>query len=202
MQNLHSTAYFPNVLWLSHAIQGNGIVLEAHEHFQKQSYRSRTQIAGPQGIQSLNIPVNRSVKNILETPISYREDWVKVHLKAIESAYANSAFFESLMPDITSLLCQKHEDLWSLNFGTIGLYLKWLDITLPIDLTERFEVSTSYKDLRHLHPKKQVQVHFPMYHQVFIQKNGFLSNMSALDVFFNLGRASWDYFQELNLSFE
>lgn len=202
MQNLHSTAYFPNVLWVSHAIQCNGIVLEAHEHFQKQSYRSRTQIAGPQGIQSLNIPVNRNVKDILRTPISYKEDWVKVHLKAIESAYANSAFFEALMPDITSLLSQRHKDLWSLNLGTIELYLKWLEITLPIGLTEQFEVSTSYNDLRHLHPKKQVQVQFTEYHQVFIQKNGFLSNMSALDVFFNLGRASWDYFQELNLSFE
>jgi len=202
MHNLHSTAYFPNVLWLSHAIQSNGIVLEAHEHFQKQSFRSRTQIAGPQGIQSLNIPLNRSVKDILKTPISYKEDWVKIHLKAIESAYANSAFFESLMPDITSLLSRRHEDLWSLNLGTIELYLKWLDIALPIGLTGQFEVSTSYNDLRHLHPKKEVQVHFPLYHQVFIQKNGFLSNLSALDVFFNLGRASWDYFQELNLSFE
>lgn len=202
MCNLHSTAYFPNVLWLSHVVQSNEIVLEAQEHFQKQSYRSRVLIGGPQGIQSLSVPVHRGIKDILQIPISYREDWVKIHLKAIESAYANSAFFAALMPDIRALLQEKHENLWSLNMGTIELYLKWLDTTLPIRFTEQFEVSTACKDLRPLHPKKEVQVHFPEYHQVFIQKNGFLSNMSALDVFFNLGRASWDYFQELNLSYE
>jgi hypothetical protein len=54
-------------------------------------------------------------------------------------------------------------------------------------------------DARALHPKKNSQIPFPKYLQVFQEKNGFESNLSALDVFFNLGRSSWDYFQELNL---
>ena len=62
MLTVLSTAYFPPALWVAHAVQGHGLLLEAHESFQKQSYRSRTEIAGPNGRQILSVPVDRSIK--------------------------------------------------------------------------------------------------------------------------------------------
>ena len=44
-------------------------------------------------------------------------------------------------------------------------------------------------DWRSLHPKEKLDIETPTYLQVFEQKNGFMSNLSALDVFFNLGVA-------------
>ncbi len=199
MPTLLSTAYLPPALWVAHAIQSDGLILEAHENFQKQSYRSRTEIAGPNGKQVLSVPVDRSIKDILQTPVSYKEDWVKNHLRSIETAYANSPFFEVLFPDLEELLNHRFNTLWELNLAAIRLLFHWLEFPCDIQYTSSFAFEFSGHDARSLHPKRELDVEMPTYLQVFGEKNGFISNLSALDVFFNLGRSSWDYFQELNL---
>lgn len=199
MPTLLSTAYLPPALWVAHAIQSDGLLLEAHENFQKQSYRSRTEIAGPNGKQVLSVPVDRSVKDILQTPVSYKEDWVKNHLRSIATAYANSPFFEVLFPDLEEVLNHRFNTLWELNQATIKLMFHWLEHPYNIKYTSSFAPDFNGHDARSLHPKRELDVEMPTYLQVFGEKNGFISNLSALDVFFNLGRSSWDYFQELNL---
>ena len=84
-----STAYFPPIEWMAHYVQQNSITLEGQEFYQKQTYRSRALIAGPNGTQILNVPVKRKVREIQDCLISYEEDWVKDHVKALESAYGS-----------------------------------------------------------------------------------------------------------------
>ncbi len=199
MQTLLSTAYFPPIIWVAYAVQSEELRLESQENFQKQSYRSRTDIAGPNGKQTLSVPVDRSIKSILTIPISYQEDWVSKHLKSIETAYANSPFFEVLFPDVEELLKKEYSSLWSLNLATIQLFFHWLELSTQIPFTSSYETVPNVNDARSLHPKEKLDIETPTYLQVFEQKNGFMSNLSALDVFFNLGRSSWDYFQEINL---
>lgn len=199
MSTLLSTAYFPPVLWMAHVVQAESVHLEAFEHFIKQSYRSRMIIAGPSGPQSLSVPVNRSIKEIQKTPISYQEPWVNNHLRSIRTAYSNSPFFEALYPDIEEVLNGGHETLWSLNQATIAMLLRWLDYPIALTFTEDYATCTEHLDLRTLHPKLENGLEMPTYPQVFDQKLGFFANLSAIDVFFNLGRSSWDYFQELDL---
>ncbi|MGB1267026.1 MAG: WbqC family protein [Schleiferiaceae bacterium] len=199
MQTLLSTAYFPPIIWVAYAVQSEELRLESHENFQKQSYRSRTDIAGPNGKQTLSVPVDRSIKSILTIPISYQEDWVSKHLKSIETAYANSPFFEVLFPDVEELLKKEYSSLWSLNLATIQLFFHWLELSNEVPFTSSYETVPNVNDARSLHPKEKLDIETPTYLQVFEQKNGFMSNLSALDVFFNLGRSSWDYFQEINL---
>jgi hypothetical protein len=66
-------------------------------------------------------------------------------------------------------------------------------------LSERFELEARGLDLRNLSPKMESTLQFAPYPQVFQEKNGFQNNLSALDLFFNLGRSSWDYLTELEL---
>lgn len=200
MPTLLSTAYLPPALWMAYAVQSDHLFLEAHENFQKQSYRSRTEIAGPNGKQVLSVPVDRSVKDIVKTPISYKEDWIKNHLKSIETAYANSPFFEVLFPDLQDVLNRRYSTLWELNCATIELFFYWLELPTIVQTSTSYQSIFEGKDARSLHPKEKMDVQMPAYLQVFAEKNGFISNLSALDVFFNLGRSSWDYFQELNLT--
>ena len=65
--------------------------------------------------------------------------------------------------------------------------------------TASFQTTPSAIDARAIHPKLSTPVIFPEYHQVFKHKNGFAHNLSGLDLFFNLGRGSWDYLHELKL---
>ena len=197
MHVLLSTAYFPPIEWMAYAVQSNGVVLEANEHFQKQSYRSRTHIAGPNGVQKLSVPVERKYKAIKDVPISYSENWVKDHIKAIESAYANAPYFEVLYPDVKTLLNQRFETLWELNAASIALFSQWLELDLLKRETSEYAVITGLEDLRGIHPKAQTDMNFPSYGQVFQHKIGFQNNLSALDLFFNLGRSSWDYLKML-----
>ena len=125
MLTVLSTAYFPPALWVAQAVQSHELLLEAHESFQKQSYRSRTEIAGPNGRQILSVPIDRSIKEILSTPVSYSEPWVKNHLRSIETAYSNAPFFEVLFPDIEAIFEHEYETLWELNMRTIELYFYW-----------------------------------------------------------------------------
>ncbi|MDC0615520.1 WbqC family protein [Schleiferiaceae bacterium] len=197
MYVLLSTAYFPPIEWVAQAVQSSGIVLEANEHFQKQSYRSRMHIAGPNGMQRLSVPVERKSKDIKSIRISYNENWSKDHLKAIESAYANAPYFEVLFPDVKALLQERFETLWELNSASIALFSQWLEIELVKDETFEYVAITGNKDLRDIHPKTQSNMNFPSYGQVFQHKIGFQNNLSALDLFFNLGRSSWDYLNAL-----
>jgi len=194
-----STAYFPPIEWMAHYVQQNSVTLEAHEFYQKQTYRSRALIAGPNGTQILNVPVKRKVREIQHSLISYDEDWGKDHLKALESAYAKSPFYEVLMPDIAALLKEKPTSLWELNLGTLALFERWLDVDRKWELSKRFELEARGLDLRNLSPKMESTLGFAPYPQVFQEKNGFQNNLSALDLFFNLGRSSWDYLTELEL---
>ena len=197
MYVLLSTAYFPPIEWMAQAVQSSGIVLEANEHFQKQSYRSRMHIAGPNGMQRLSVPVERKSKDIKSIRISYNENWSKDHLKAVESAYANAPYFEVLFPDVKALLQERFETLWELNLASIALFSQWLEIELVKDETFEYVAITGNKDLRDIHPKTQSNMNFPSYGQVFQHKIGFQNNLSALDLFFNLGRSSWDYLNAL-----
>jgi len=194
-----STAYFPPIEWMAHYVQQKSITLEGHEFYQKQTYRSRALIAGPNGTQILNVPVKRKVREIQHCFISYDEDWVKGHIKALESAYAKSPFYEVLMPDIAALLKEKPTSLWELNLGTLALFERWLDVDRKWELSKRFELEARGLDLRNLRPKMESTLKFAPYPQVFQEKIGFQNNLSALDLFFNLGRSSWDYLTELEL---
>ncbi len=194
-----STAYFPPIEWMAHYVQQNSITLEGHEFYQKQTYRSRALIAAPNGTQILNVPVKRKIREIQHSLISYEEDWVKDHVKALESAYAKSPFYEVLMPDVVALLREKRTTLWELNLGTLELFERWLDVYRKWELSERFELEAHGLDLRNLSPKVASTVKYAHYPQVFQEKIGFQNNLSALDLFFNLGRSSWDYLTELEL---
>lgn len=193
---LLSTAYFPPVEWVAWALRSPDVQLEAEEHFVKQTYRSRCHIAGPNGLQKLTVPVDRSERHIRRIKISYAEDWVKDHLKAIESAYANAPFFEVLFPDIASILLSKPNTLWELNSKTINLYANWLEVDWNWPVTKAYTPEPGILDLRGIGPKRESSLSTPSYPQVFSYKNAFENNLSAMDVFFNLGRSSWDYFLE------
>lgn len=196
---LLSIAYLPNIEWLANYIQGKEVWLEAYENFQKQTYRSRTLISGPQGIQVLNVPVQKQFKGIRECTVSYAENWTKDHLKAIESAYAKSPFFEVLMPDLATILNDQPKTLWELNTRILDLMLHWLDVPTDWKPTSNYQLDFNGNDLRGLSPKAPLSFTNTEYHQVFFSKNGFQNNLSALDLLFNLGRSSWDYLNEQQL---
>ena len=160
-------------------------------------------IYSPNGIQLLNIPVKHSktahqkTKDIqLETAF----DWQKQHFKSLEAAYRSSPFFEYFEDDIVPIFEKKHKFLMDLNLQTMEIVSKCLRFEFDYnETTEYFHTVDNKTDLRHLINGKKDTSIFEPYTQVFEEKNGFLNNLSILDLLFNEGRHALEYLKKQQL---
>lgn len=189
-----STAYLPPVSWFREALKYDSIQIEACESWQKQSYRNRAYVLGPQGPLMLNIPVDHRTTggSINQVEISYVQDWQHRHWLAIRSAYGTAPFFESLAVELEPFYRQKTELLIDLNEQLIKLILTWLQADLHLEYTRSWQEIRNEDFREQIHPKRRT-VEEQAYPQVFSDKLGFTPNLSVIDLIFNDGRAAYDY---------
>lgn len=192
-----STAYFGNIQYFTKLLLYENIFIEKYENYQKQSFRNRFEIQSANGNLTLSIPVKKS--NELKTPISevcidYTENWQKNHLKALESAYKNSPYYEYYIDDFIDFLNKKHENLLEHNTQLTHLIAKTIGIKTKIEFTQEFfPIYENSQDFRNsIHPKTKMQkidTYFQAvkYYQVFENKFPFAPNLSILDLIFNEG---------------
>lgn len=195
-QILLSTAYLPNIQYISKFNRNKySTLIEAHENFQKQSFRNRTQIMSSQGTLDLTIPVIWSNHTpIQDVRIDHREPWQKAHTRAIRSAYGSSAYWEYLEERIMNILHSKHEflfdyncfaleqilDILSLKDSRISLSTEYIapqDLTNTVDM--RNSISPKVKNQR-----PDPDFICPQYYQVFSEKMPFAQNLSIIDMMF------------------
>ena len=191
-----STAYLPPIEYWVSIMQHSEVLIEANENYQKQSYRNRCRIMGPNGMQDLNIPIAKSGK--LKTPIAEVQIfddglWQKNHWKSIETAYNSSPFFLYYADYFEDLYKQKPINLFDFNMEIIKSIFEILELNQKLSYTDSFvKTYNEATDLRDLiHPKKEdlflEQSKSHPYIQVFSERHGFIPNLSILDLIFNLG---------------
>lgn len=199
---IHPT-YFPSVSHFVAMAKADTITLEMDDNFQKQTNRNRMYIYSPNGVQLLNIPVKHSrighqkTKDIqLETAF----DWQKQHFKSLEAAYRSSPFFEYFEDSFAPIFEKKHTYLMDLNLQAMSIVSKCLGMDFNYSETsEYFHDAPQFTDLRHLANGKKDNAQFEPYAQVFGEKEGFLNNLSILDLLFNEGRHALDYLKRQSL---
>ena len=196
--SLLSIAYFPPIQYFTKIIFCPEIFIEKFENFSKQSYRNRCEIYGANGLQTMVIPVKKNSGRkavITDIEIDYDTNWQKLHFKSIESAYKSSPFYEFYIDDIIPFYQEKEIFLFDLNYKTICFVLKALELKRKIKFTSEyfFEIPDNLIDCRNIiHPKeskKKKDKYFDpvSYNQVFINKYGFIPNLSIIDLLFNEG---------------
>jgi hypothetical protein len=188
---LLSTAYLPNINYLSQVLNHSVVVIEKHEHFVKQTYRNRCEIVTSNGKLSLSIPlVKQADKELIsDKKISYAEDWQKQHWRAITSAYKNSPYFEFLEDEFKPFYENKYELLFDYNTQLLQTILHILRVKKQIEFTLQFDVSpVNLNDFRALSDlNNSHNLNTKPYYQVFADKQGFTPNLSCLDALFNVG---------------
>ena len=196
---IHPT-YFPSISHFVAMVQSDQVIFEMEDNFQKQTNRNRTYIYSPNGIQMLNIPIKHSKEKHQKTKDVKLEtafDWQKQHFKSLEAAYRTSPFFEYFEDTLLPIFTKKHTFLMDLNFETIEIVSKCLNMKLEFEKTnEYFYEVTDSLDFRYLANGKKDVSNFKPYTQVFGEKNGFINNLSVLDLLFNEGRFALDYLKE------
>lgn len=201
MTALLATTYFGPVQWYQKLNRYGTVFIENHENFQKQTYRSRCVIATANGAQTLSVPVTpiETADGRTEAIVSDHGNWRHVHWNALKSAYGESPFFEYYADDIYPFFRDKWENLFDFNLAICRKMCELLDIEPDIRLTDKFLTQEEARqsgidDFRQaINPKNPApDTDFTprQYYQVYAGRNGFLPNMSVLDLLFNMGNES------------
>jgi hypothetical protein len=185
---LPSTSYFSAL-----AKSEYSFLIEKHEHFPKQTNRNRTRISSPNGTLDLYIPVIKGSKYhtvIKNVKISDDFEWQRLHWRSLQSCYRNSAYFEYYEDEFAQFYHQKYKYLFDYNLELFEWILKQLKIKYEPQFTEEyldnvdpaldFRGKKSFDETEDFKGTKE-------YFQVFDDRNGFLPNMSIVDLLFSQG---------------
>ncbi len=212
-----SAFYFGSVEHYRLMAQQPRVIIDVGEHYERQSYRTRTSIVGPNGKQDLTVQIARrsGEKMPMHTVgLSYVETWPQQHVHAIRSAYGNTPWFIHYIDAIEAVVLKKFDRLVDLDLATMRLALKWLGLGTEVMVSEEYvEVSGEYRvasgecgpqephsplvthhsalDLRTtFHPKRPLPPEItavPPYTQLFADRHGFVPRMSVIDLVMNTG---------------
>ena len=208
--SLLSTAYFPPIEYFVALANSAKAEIESGEMYQKQSYRTRCHINGANGLLVLTVPVLRSAAKdeggshkvpTAELKIDYTKPWILQHKRALEAAYMSSPFFEYYMDEIYEILDCGEENLLKMNTALTVKIAGLIGIETPVSLSDGNFIIPGSEELKargisdfrdSIHPKKEptllkeLKLEKP-YWQVFTNKQGFVPNLTILDLLCNEG---------------
>ena len=218
--SLLSTAYLPPIEYFVAIANSGRVEIECGEMYQKQSYRTRCHINGANGLLVLTLPVLRSAAKgeesshkipVAQLKIDYSKPWLLQHKRALEAAYMSSPFFEYYMDDLYAVLDSGEESLLAMNTRLVHTISELIGIQTPIVMSAGNFIAPGsallqergISDFRDsIHPKKpallmeRLKMNKP-YWQVFTNKQGFVPNLSVLDLLFNEGPNAISYLESL-----
>ena len=202
---LLQTTYFGPIQWYQKLCRYDQTLIEQYDSYQKQTYRNRCVIATANGLQTLTVPVEHDTLNIKneilkvkDLRISDHNNWRRIHWNALQSAYNESPFFDYYADDIRPFFEKKYEFLVDFNEAIRQTVCNLLDIHPQVSYTTDFSRQPSdiddYREVINAkHPQADEDFQPRRYWQVFEGKHGFQSNLSILDLLFNMGNEAVFY---------
>lgn len=198
-----STAYLPPINWFARLLSSEPILIEQYENYTKQTIRNRCTIDSPNGPLNLTIPVDKvnfghGGKCLTkDVRISNHHNWRHQHWASLESTYFNSPFFEYLRDDFLHIYNKEWTYLMDFNEAMIDKCCEIIDIQPDISRTEEFMRESNSL------PHKDGCCELPItnevpYYQVFSHKHGFQSDLSVIDLIFNMGPESVFVLEKMN----
>ncbi len=200
--------YMPSVEYFVHWKQHDTLWLEAHEHFQKRTWRNKTAILGPDKAIPLTVPLKKGKHqqmNIQDVQIAYDEPWPKHHLTSIRTAYGKTAFFNEIEPGLEALFGNRPETLWELNLSCLNWLTSMLPGTWATQLSTEF-VRLYPPEVRDVRKGVAAGLPFdkhaplPEYPQIHRLTQSHLPNLCILDVICHLGPGTLPYLTRYSLS--
>lgn len=170
------------------------LVINSEEPFVKQTFRNRAVIATENGTQNLTIPVIHDGGRIAmrDVRISEHGNWRHQHWNALVSAYRKSPFFDYYADDFAHFYEERDGFLMDFNLRLHNVICELLGLEREVEIIkENKNNTTNIIDLRHIaEPKALTSIEnytAQPYYQVFSQRNGFIPNLSIVDLLFNMG---------------
>ncbi len=201
---LFPTAYMPPIEYFILYLSSNVAYLETHEYFKRRTYANHCSIANVNGIHTLTIPVSKTIANhcpIHSMKINYSEKWQAAHWKTLETAYNKSPFFLYYRDYLEPFYTKRFDYLLDFNnelFQTLCYLLKINKTFIHTDSYEKnpSKIDCDLRDTINPVSCKKSDYCFNKiepYNQVFIDKTGFIPNLSIFDLLCNKGNESQAY---------
>ena len=150
-----STAYFPNIQYISKFLKGENIIIDVYEHYSRQSYRNRCNILSANGVLSLSVPIIKNNNSYTkDVEIDYSTNWQKNHKIAILSAYKNSPYYDYYINEFNFVFEKEEKYLIELNFKILDKILKILKANNFYEISTDFIRETENNFRESISPKK------------------------------------------------
>ena len=180
------------------AVQSGQLLVDMGEkHLPLRHSHHRYRIDGPNGVQTLTVPLVGSTNNMM-TPlrdvlISEHGDWRRLHWGALFSAYGRSPYFDYVADDLSRVINGSQRYLHEFNSQLHAVIVDFMD--LPLTTRYLDEVGQGDKadalDLRGRIAMKKAD-NLPLanveYYQMWKGTTGFKADLSILDLMMNMGR--------------
>lgn len=176
--------------WTGYLQEKSSKELLVKHTFQKQSALSQCDIVTANGRLKLSVPTVKSTRKgyYEQVEIDYKTNWQIEHWRSIENAYLKSPFFLYYGYKIESVFMSKPQYLVEYNYSLYKVICKCLKIETGSLNLEQDSIFQKIPNTLFEHKK---------YPQVFDSKLAFESNLSILDVLFNLGPETKDFLLSL-----
>jgi hypothetical protein len=179
---------FGPIAWWVAAVEAKSVCLDKEEIFKRQTFRNRIKIVGPNSEQTLTFPVSfakgSGIKDVL---LTYNEKWPLLHRRSLQSAYGKAPYYEYFSSHIDDFF--NHYDHLLMNKCMDSLY--WVNRILCLNVEFVTTANKDYSTQNSYDFEKPMP--YKRYRQVFEERHSFYSNVSILDLIFNLGPGTREY---------
>ncbi|MBQ7985420.1 MAG: WbqC family protein [Bacteroidales bacterium] len=190
--------FFPCIKQLILFEKEKNICIDWYENFPKQTFRNRATVLSSQGLLNITVPLkNKSKAKILsrDIEISYSQNWHTQAWRTVFSCYGKSPYFIYYADKVKQILLKPHKYLMDLNLEAFDLLKQSLHLQCLLSQSTHY-VENPKNDFRNAFlPKNRLAdgENIVPYDQCFSEKFGFQTNLSALDLLFNLGNEAGEY---------
>ncbi|MGI6719246.1 MAG: WbqC family protein [Bacteroidales bacterium] len=188
--------YFGPISWWT-ILRDNkdNIIFDIHHNYVKQTYRNRCSIQSSNGKLNLSIPITKTFGNhtpFKDIKIDKSQNWQRIHIKSIKSAYKSSPYYDYLIEEIIYIWEKKYNFLIDVCLDSLEGISKLLKLDLSYILSSEYidindNTSKNYTDLRYVGEFNNY-LNYPLseYTQVFSDRFYFMNDLSILDKLFNI----------------
>ncbi len=193
--------YCPPIHFFSRLQGEELLVIEKHDHYNKGTYRNKMEIAGPNGRQTLSIPIEKvhgQRPTAHEVRIAYFERWNVNHWRSIQAAYGNSPFFDYYGEHLKKIYAKPPLLLFEFNLNLLTFVINALKLEIKVEFTQTYKdhYDGTKNDLRFVFGERgyKAATHNVMkYPQVFEDRNGWMNNLSIIDLIMCHGPGAKSY---------
>lgn len=193
------TLFAPAILHVKLMMDHPEAVVCVGEQYQKQTLRNRTYFLTPQGATPFTIPVERfgyPSPPTSEISLAEHDHWRHRLEEALRSSYCSTPYWQYYEDQVISLCrCEEGGRLMDFNQRWLAFILGEWDIPLPSVVAEWPQDLDHHSEVAL--PSSLEGHKLPRYWQVFEDQNGFIPNLSALDLLFHLGLEGRLYLNKL-----